>query len=364
MLFDRRSTPLAWPASLLLVLALACTGGGGSTTETSGQDPSTSTSETGTMGQVSSTSTGEASSTATTDEPPTGTSGPTTDATSSSGGPTTGSTTAETTDTTTGSEGPITVEGLKQPESILYDATADAYLISNINGQPTGVDDNGFIVRVQPDGSVEDEPFIDGAAADVTLDAPKGMAIVGDSLYVTDITVVRKFDRVSGAHLVDIPIEGAMFLNDLSADAAGDVYVSDMGAQTIHVITPDDQLSLVLSSPDLAGPNGLFADDDGVHVVTNSAAKLLYVPREMPAVMELVDLPDGALDGLERDPEGGWLVSSWEGTALYRVSADLAAVDVAIAGLSSPADIGFDPVRSRVLVPLMFEDRAVFHDLP
>src|SRR5688572_4434899 len=40
--------------------------------------------------------------------------------------------------------------GFATPESVLYDAESDVYLVSNVNGGPTAADGNGFISRVDP----------------------------------------------------------------------------------------------------------------------------------------------------------------------------------------------------------------------
>jgi predicted small lipoprotein YifL len=85
--------------------------------------------------------------------------------------------------------------GFATPESVLYDPAADVYLVANINGSPSDEDDNGFISRLSPDGTLIELLWIDGQDEGVTLDAPKGMAIIGDTLYVADISRVRSFDR-------------------------------------------------------------------------------------------------------------------------------------------------------------------------
>lgn len=38
-------------------------------------------------------------------------------------------------------------EGIQTPESVLYEAGSDTYLVSNINGSPLAADNNGFISR-------------------------------------------------------------------------------------------------------------------------------------------------------------------------------------------------------------------------
>ena len=65
-------------------------------------------------------------------------------------------------------------EGLSTPESVLYDEGGDRYLVSNINGKPGDVDNNGFISELSPEGGVSKPKFIAGGVAKVKLDAPKG----------------------------------------------------------------------------------------------------------------------------------------------------------------------------------------------
>src|SRR5690349_9274043 len=106
-------------------------------------------------------------------------------------------------------------EGFSTPESVLYDADSDVYLVSNINGAPAGVDDNGYITKVSPDGKIAEAKWIDGAKDTIKLDAPKGMAIANGVLYVADITNVRMFDAKTGEPKGDIKIDGSTFLNDI-----------------------------------------------------------------------------------------------------------------------------------------------------
>ena len=65
----------------------------------------------------------------------------------------------------------------------------------------------------------------------MTLNAPKGMAIVGDTLWVADIDAVRGFNRKSGALVANIAVPGAKFLNDVTAGPDG-LYITDTG---IHI---------------------------------------------------------------------------------------------------------------------------------
>src|SRR3972149_4477688 len=54
----------------------------------------------------------------------------------------------------------VTVQGVgfQTPESVLYDAAEDVYLVSNINGSPTAADGYGFISRIGPEGQGAPSP--------------------------------------------------------------------------------------------------------------------------------------------------------------------------------------------------------------
>jgi hypothetical protein len=113
------------------------------------------------------------------------------------------------------------------PESVLYDAVADRYLVSNVNGKPDGVDGNGYISELTPDGGVKTPKLIAGGEKGAKLDAPKGMAIVRGELWVSDISQLRRFDVKTLAPKGDIALPGATFANDVLVAPDGRVYVSD-----------------------------------------------------------------------------------------------------------------------------------------
>ena len=336
-------------------------------TSTTG-DSSSSSSSSGGSSSTGETSTGTSSSS--TEPAPTSDGSGTGEAGSGSGGAETGTPTTDgpaatsstgSTGETTGGDAIIIVEGLSHPESIAHDLMDDVYFISNINGAPDGVDDNGFISRVLPDGTIDALAFIDGAAADVSLDAPKGMVIIEDTLWVADITRVRKFDRVSGAALGEVVIDGSLFLNDLAADAAGHLYISDTGANILYTIDLAEKPSVLLASPAIFGPNGLFVHADRLYLATYDDTKIFSTALGIPVALPEKSLDVGQLDGLVRLSDGDWLVSSWALPGVLRVAADFGEVTTQIADLSSPADIAVDEGRKRILIPRLLADRAEFH---
>ncbi|HEY5949045.1 MAG TPA: SMP-30/gluconolactonase/LRE family protein [Kofleriaceae bacterium] len=265
---------------------------------------------------------------------------------------------------------PIT-EGFQTPESVLYDADADVYLVSNINGEPLGVDDNGFIAKVSADGKITEAKWIDGAKDNIKLDAPKGMAITGGILYVSDINVVREFDAKTGEPKGDIKIEGATFLNDVAAAPDGGVYVTDSGldakfattgTDAVYHIGKDGKVKPLIKDKTLGAPNGIAAGSDGsVWVVTFQTGEIYQVNAKGKKVTPQ-KLPQGQLDGIVTLDGGELLVSSWAGSAVYRgkPGGEWKAV---VENVKSPADIGWDSKRKRLLIPSFQGNSVILNPL-
>jgi glucose/arabinose dehydrogenase len=174
--------------------------------------------------------------------------------------------------------------GLAAPESVLYDTDQDVYFVSNVNGDPSAKDKNGFISKVAPDGKVLDLKWIDGSKPATELNGPKGLAIIGEKLYVADINAIRMFDRKTGKAKGKIGIPKSTFLNDLSPAPDGrTLYVSDSGVKmgtsgfeptgSDAIFTFDTKrvaVKPVIKGAELNRPNGVLADEDGVWVVTRA----------------------------------------------------------------------------------------------
>ncbi len=261
-------------------------------------------------------------------------------------------------------DAPIMVsEGISTPETVIHDPDQDVYLVSNINGNALEVDDNGYIAKISPEGKVTEGRFIDGAKPDVKLNAPKGLTLAGDKLYVADITFVRMFDRKTGAPAGEIEFKGSTFLNALATGPDGAIYVSDSGLKAgkegfeptgtdaVYRIDPakKNKITPVAKNKDLGRPNGLAVDQSGVWVVTFGTGELYRLsPKGQKEAA--VKLPKGQLDGLVLLEGGSVLASSWEGSAVYR-GTGAGQFEPVVSNVKSPAGIGYDAKRKRVLIP-------------
>jgi len=274
------------------------------------------------------------------------------------------------------------IEGFQTPESVLYDADQDAYLVSNVNGDAFAEDDNGFIARVSPEGKITEAKWIDGAKEDVKLNAPKGMAISGGVLWVSDINTLRTFDAKTGKPLKDYPMKGTTFLNDVAPGKDGGVYVSDSGLKAgfkptktdaIYQVSKDGKAKAIVSNKDALGnPNGIYAPGDGTLWVVTFGSGEIYQIDAAGKKGAHDKLPKGQNDGIVGIDGGEVLVSSWEGSAIFR-GAPKPGADTkepmkvewkeAVTGVKAPADIGWDSKRRRVLIPHFQDNNVELRDL-
>ncbi|HEX2220153.1 MAG TPA: hypothetical protein VHG35_15225 [Gemmatimonadales bacterium] len=259
-----------------------------------------------------------------------------------------------------------TVTGFSGPEAVRYDPEQDVYFVGNFNGAGDAADNNGFISRLRADGKVENLRFIAGGAKGVTLHAPRGMFIVGDTLWAADVGALRGFNRRTGAPLatVDFAALEPGFLNDVAAGPDGALYVTDTPKNRIYKVaglTP----SVAVEDTSLGRPNGITWDASGNRfiVVPFGGRQALFGWRPGQSGLEVFATPPGGrYDGVEVLGDGRILVASQADSSLLIVERGQPRRVARTAG--APADIGFDSKRRRTAVPYIVLDRVDIFQLP
>lgn len=254
---------------------------------------------------------------------------------------------------------------LKAPESFCSDPLSGDYFISNVNGDPRALDDNGFITRLGADLKVRELKFIAGGGSrGQTLNGPKGMAVLRKTLYVADINTIRAYSLPGGGHKGAFVMTRMQvkFLNDITV-MNDKLYVTDTFGQKIYEVDPGlTSARLVISMK--GQPNGIVTvpGEKKLLVATWGPGKLItYTPRKN-GTFERTLLFDGTekgvkdLDGVVFDKAGNIYVSSWTQGKIYRLTPKKAWSTIA-SGVTSPADIGID-ARGRLLMPFMNADTA------
>ncbi|KAA5546458.1 SMP-30/gluconolactonase/LRE family protein [Adhaeribacter rhizoryzae] len=245
---------------------------------------------------------------------------------------------------------------LLTPESVLYDRTNKVLYVSNINGQPGEKDGNGSIGKVDLNGKIEQAEWVKG------LDAPKGMGLHNDQLYVADLIKVVVIDIKTGKKVKDIPLPEAQFLNDITVDAEGNIYVSDSSAKKVYLIS-GDKASVYMQSDSLERPNGLLAHEGKLFLVDMQPGIFYEIDKSTKALNKVAEgLTSG--DGIVPVGNGDYVVSNWNGEINYlfangQVKKLLDTKDAKI----NAADIDIIPDQNLVLVPTFFNNKIMAYEL-
>jgi sugar lactone lactonase YvrE len=100
-------------------------------------------------------------------------------------------------------------------ESVALDPKNNVLYVSCIDGKPDEKDGKGYIAKVSPDGKVVAAQWVGG------LDAPKGLGVFKDNLYVADISRIVTINIPTGKVTGKVEVPGAKFLNDITVDSNG-----------------------------------------------------------------------------------------------------------------------------------------------
>jgi sugar lactone lactonase YvrE len=267
------------------------------------------------------------------------------------------------------------IAGFDGPESVRYDPELDAFFVSNMKGAGSATDDNGYITRISASNPDSGAVIAQGGVNGVTLDAPKGLAIHGDTLWAADITHLRGFDRRTGALLADVDFGplGAVQLNDVAVGPDGTLHVTDTGIimspkgvihtgpDRIFAVGPGGRITVEAEGFQLGRPNGITWDPVGKRWIVLSfdqfAGQVMVNPTgSAKPQLSRTRAGGGQLDGVEVLSDGAVLFTCWADSSVHllangRDTPIIREVPVA-------ADIGVDTKRNRLAVPLSMLGRV------
>lgn len=242
-------------------------------------------------------------------------------------------------------------KNLQTPESVLYHAKGDLLYVSLIDGGASDKDGKGGIAILNTDGSMKNATWITG------LNAPKGLAIYQDLLYIADITSVVVVDIISGNIIDEIIIPESTFLNDVTVDNVGIVYVSDTRDGKIYQIKDGVYHLHLENAPNV---NGLKHDKGRLLALVGSELWSIDSNKQTKVIAK--GFEKGA-DGLEPIGNGDFLVTCWAGLVYY-VKADGSIVKMQdVQGVMNTADLGFNPKTKILFIPTFNNNSVIAYQL-
>jgi peroxiredoxin len=244
---------------------------------------------------------------------------------------------------------------LDTPECALFNRADQRLYVSNVSGPPFEKNGKGFISKVNLKGEILEIKWATG------LNAPKGMALHGNHLYVSDIDALMQLDLSTGSITARYPAEGAGSLNDVAVDADGTVYVSDSrGEQIMLYRLRADKLEPWIKAPALAPVNGLHMLDDRLLAGRWADHGTLYsIDLATGQVSEPAQI-EPRIDGLKPDGKGNYFTSDWMGRiTLITAEGDGIVLQDTTDQKINAADFEYLPDRKLLIVPTFYDNRLL-----
>ena len=261
-----------------------------------------------------------------------------------------------------------TISGFEAPESVIR--TGDKIFVSNIGGEkpnPMALDSNGFISELSSDGKTIHHKF-----QKTILNAPKGLAVVKDVIYVADVNRVVGFNMHSGDQVFELGIKATM-LNDLCKVDDKHIAVSETVTGQVFLIDVEAKSTRFLGTVD--GANGVTFDEKrGLLYVAGmgvnmSGGKIFSkeLKSQDTVFTALPNSPTGIFDGLEMTDNNHLLMSDWISftskkgrLVLYDLEKKSSISYDVDAG---PADIYYDKSAKTVYIPQMMKNSLLIENM-
>jgi hypothetical protein len=281
------------------------------------------------------------------------------------------------------------VKSLSLPESVLQDPHTGAIYCSSIGGKEptpeavTAKDKDGYISLLGPDGQVRVMQFLP-RKGDPPLNGPKGLALIGTTLWVADIDRVVGFDLSTKTEVsaIDLSPYKVSFANDL-LPIDDRLLCSDTTSGQILCIDPRTPKPLIDTVATVDGANGLAFDRSRPGQLALLVAQYPFTPNTVGGIQRLafaldeqghvsvgdaqaLAFPGGQWDGLAVTRGGTVYASDWKSGAIWELkpgAAQATKLDGAD-GFKGPADFCLLADETAILCPDLVKQEVRVIKLP
>jgi hypothetical protein len=236
------------------------------------------------------------------------------------------------------------------PESAEYDFANQRWLISNTTSHRVIARDNNGVLSY---------------LGSSLLSGPYGIEIVGDTLFCCCGSTVKGLLLSDGSQVFSVNT-GASFLNGITHDNAGNLYVTDFSGKAIYKVNIALQSSVSIASSLVQSPNGIVYDSLNnrcVFVNWGSNAPVKAIDLTTNVVSTITTTTLGNCDGITRDAGGRYYISTWNLQGVVRYDSSFVSAPVTVvSSLSNPADIFYNILSDTLAVPNASSNTVTFHN--
>ena len=243
---------------------------------------------------------------------------------------------------------------LNNPESAVFDSKNNRYLVSNYG--------NGNIIQFD---SLGNQTYFNQDCNSLA-----GMHLVGDTLFALDYQGANPglvgLSLSTGDTIFTLHIAGMDYLNDITSDTSGNLYITDTYTNKIFKVKLSDMTYTTFVDSGLNSPDGILFDEANnrllvINSVMATNGPIEAVNLEDATMTTFIETGIAGLDGITRDNYGNTYVSSWHTDKVYRYDENFANPPEEIAGgYTAPGDIYFNKQDNILVVPDFFTHSVDF----
>lgn len=262
----------------------------------------------------------------------------------------------------------IIIEGFSSPESVII--KDNHVYVSNVGEKldPSTKDADGFISKLSKSGKIIDLQFIQG------LNAPKGMAIIKNTLYIADVDTIKGFDLKSKKEVFSLTFSQTKFLNDITVKDNNTLFVSSSDMSAIYEV--DVSQKMYKKTVDFNAANGLHYEKGILYAAElGSSNKSMFDAKGKLFKIELEDNNkltqlaqfEGVLDGVQKVGNkiytSDWVNFKPSGIIrVYDINSGQSSV-LNTQSLSGGADFIIDSKNKKLYIPQMVAGKLSIIDL-
>jgi alpha-acetolactate decarboxylase len=257
-----------------------------------------------------------------------------------------------------------TINGFSMPESITSDGKR--FFVSNQGQDVFSKDGDGFISEISGDGKLINLKFLPQSGK---LNAPKGMTIAGNTLYVADLDRIIGFDLNTRKTVLEITIPQAQVLNDICRLEEGYIAVTETVSGNIYKVNTKTKSVTILGNIPTANGINYNSNTNQLVVCTNGKSYgdgSIYIKSRDEDFKELPNISNGFFDGIEFTDDDHLLISDWV-TFPVKGFGKLWTYDLKNQHAEfqfieeSAADIFYNQSKDQIWIPQMFQNKVVIH---